>query len=70
VQCNNSCSRTSKCFCVEKTPVQFSCYEWRSIRKGASERRGTGELCGIIIVVSPPKNVFIVRARACRIATS
>ena len=42
--------------CVEKTPVQFLCYELRSIRKGTSERRGTGELCSIIIVVSRPKN--------------
>jgi len=56
--------------CVEKTPVQFLCYELRSIRKGTSERRGTGELCSIIIVVSRPKNVFIVRACACRYAAS
>ena len=40
--------------CVENTPVQFLCYELSSIRKGASERRGTGELCCIISVVSRP----------------
>ena len=39
-------------FSVDKTPVQFLCYELRSIRKGTSELRGTGELCCIIIVVS------------------
>ena len=41
-------------FCVENTPVQFFCYELRGIRKGTSQDRGTGELCGIIIVVSRP----------------
>ena len=37
--------------CMENTPVQFLCYELRSIRKGASERRGTSELCSVIIIV-------------------
>ena len=40
--------------CVENTPVQFLCYDLRSIRKGTSERRGTGKLCSIISVVSRP----------------
>ena len=49
MQCNSFCSWTSKCFCVENTPIQFLCYDLRSIRKGTSERRGIGELCSIII---------------------
>ena len=51
-------------------PVQFLCYELRRIRKGTSERRGTGELCSIIFVVSRPKDVFLVSAFAWRNATS
>ena len=42
----------------ENTLVQLLCYELRSIRKGTSERRGTGELCGITIVVSRPIRMF------------
>ena len=54
MQCNNSCSVTSK-FCFEwnlNTALQFLCYELRSIKRGTSERRGTGELCSIINVHS------------------
>ena len=40
--------------CVENTPLQLLYYELRSIRKGTSERRGTGELCRIMIVLSRP----------------
>ena len=57
-------------FLVENTLVQLLCYELRSIRKGESERRGTGELCSITIVVSRPKNVFIGSGCGCRNATS
>ena len=52
------------------TPVKFLCSELRSIRKGTSERRGTGELCKVMIVASRPQNVFIVSSFACRNATS
>ena len=56
--------------CVENTPVQFLCYELRSIRKGTSEPSGTGELCSMLGVVSRPSNVFVVSACACRNTTS
>ena len=56
--------------CVENTPIQFLCYDLRSIRKGTTERRGTGELCSIIIVVSRLKNICMVSGCACRNATS
>ena len=45
-------------FRVENTLVQLLCYELRSIRKGTSERRGTGELCTIIIVVFVDLRMF------------
>ena len=37
--------------CAENRQVQVLCDELRSIRKGMSERMGTGELCSIIIIV-------------------
>ena len=38
--------------------------------ENTSERRGSGDLLSIIIVVSRLKNVFIVSGCACRNATS
>ena len=70
MQCNYSCSQTSECYFKWKTRPYNFCYELRIIRKGTSERRGTGELCSIIIVDSRPKDVFIVSALGWRNATS